>query len=317
MLADHVPRIVSIGELLWDILPNGPRLGGAPANFAVFCARLGDQTELITSIGDDEYGSTANRLLAQPNLHLHNVQVSPTHPTGTVAVALSSENQPTYTISTGVAWDYIQLTEKVRESAPLADAVCFGTLSQRSEVSRSTIRSFVESTNSNCVRVCDVNIRMPYCEPEVLAWSMLHATVIKTSDEELPVVFSQLGKPTMSITPQAAAISLLESFPQCQLVAVTLGAHGSLLATRKEIFTHPGFPIKLVDPVGAGDAFTAGLVHAYLHGVALAGMGEVGNLCGSFVASQSGATPALPPELIEKVTRLVRAAKPRLADKPS
>jgi fructokinase len=306
MLADYVPRIVSIGELLWDILPNGPRLGGAPANFAVFCARLGSHTELITSIGDDEYGSTANHVLAQPNLDLHNVQVSPTHPTGTVEVALSSENQPTYTISTGVAWDYIQLTPKVCERAPVADAVCFGTLSQRSEVSRSTIRSFVESTSSNCVCVCDVNIRMPYCEPEVLAWSMLHATVIKVSDEELPVVFSQLGRPTTLITPQTAALSLLESFPECQLVAVTLGAHGSMLATRNEIYTHPGFPIKLVDPVGAGDAFTAGLVYAYLRSAPLAVMAEVGNLCGSFVASQSGATPPLPPELIERVTHLDR-----------
>jgi fructokinase len=313
MSGNNVPRIVGIGELLWDILPNGPRLGGASANFAVFCARLGDHAELITSIGNDHYGSTAKHILAQPNLDLDNVQVSPTHPTGTVEVALSSENQPSYTISTGVAWDYIQLTPKVRESAPLADAVCFGTLSQRSEVSRSTIRSFVELTHSNCVRVCDVNIRMPYCEPEVLAWSMLHATVIKISDEELPLVFSQLGKSLTSITPQSAVLTLFENFPQCQLVAVTLGAHGSLVATRKEIQTHPGFPIKLVDPVGAGDAFTAGLVHAYLRGAPLARMAEIGNLCGSFVASQPGATPVLPADLIERVAHLLSGALPRFA----
>jgi fructokinase len=311
MSGNNVPRIVGIGELLWDILPNGPRLGGATANFAVFCARLGDHAELITSIGDDEYGSTANHVLAQPNLDLHNVQVSATHPTGTVEVSLSSENQPSYTISTGVAWDYIQLTPEVSESAPLADAVCFGTLSQRSEVSRSTIRSFVESTTPSCVRVCDVNIRMPYCSPEVLTWSMLHATVIKISDEELPFVFSQIGKPLTSITPEAAVLSLFENFPECQLVAVTLGAHGSLVATRKETQTHPGFPIKLVDAVGAGDAFTAGLVHAYLHGASLAGMAEIGNLCGSFVASQPGATPLLSPDLIERVANLLGGAKSR------
>jgi fructokinase len=311
MSGNKVPRIVGIGELLWDILPNGPRLGGATANFAVFCARLGDHAELITSIGDDDYGSTANHVLAQPNLDLHNVQVSATHPTGTVEVALSPENQPSYTISTGVAWDYIQLTPKVSESAPLADAVCFGTLSQRSEVSRSTIRSFVELTTPGCVRVCDVNIRMPYCSPEALTWSMLHATVIKISDEELPFVFSQIGKPLTSIAPEAAVLSLFENFPECQLVAVTLGAHGSLVATRREAETHPGFPIKLVDAVGAGDAFTAGLVHAYLHGASLAGMAEIGNLCGSFVASQPGATPLLSPDLIERVANLLSGAKPR------
>jgi fructokinase len=300
MSGNNVPRIVGIGELLWDILPNGPRLGGALANVAVFCARLGDHAELITSIGEDDYGSTANRILAQPNLDLHNVQVSAAYPTGTVQVALSSENQPSYTISPGVAWDHIQLTPEVCKSAPLADAVCFGTLSQRSEVSRSTIRSFVESTTSNCVRVCDVNIRMPYIGPEDLSWSMLHATAIKI-----------LGKPLTSNTPRVAAVSLLENFPQCQLVAVTLGAHGSLVATRQEIHIHPGFPIKLVDPVGAGDAFTAGLVHACLRGAPLARMAEIGNLCGSFVASQPGATPLLPVDLIERVSSLLKGATPR------
>jgi fructokinase len=313
MSGNSVPRIVGIGELLWDILPNGPRLGGALANVAVFCARLGDRAELITSIGDDDYGKTASRVLAQPNLDLHNVQVSATYPTGTVQVALSSENQPSYTISPSVAWDYIQLTPEVRESSPLADAVCFGTLSQRSEVSRSTIRSFVESTGSSCVRVCDVNIRMPYIGPEVLSWSMLHATIIKISEEELPLVFSQLGKPLTSNMPQVAARSLLADLPQCQLVAVTLGAHGSLIVTRQEVHIHPGFPIKLVDPVGAGDAFTAGLIHAYLSGAPLARMPEIGNLCGSFVASQPGATPLLPPDLIEKISSLVDGATPRFA----
>ncbi len=311
MSGNSVPRIVGIGELLWDILPNGPRLGGALANVTVFCARLGDHTELITSIGDDDYGRTASRALAQPNLDLHNVQVSTTYPTGTVQVALSPENQPSYTISTGVAWDYIQLTQEVRESVPLADAVCFGTLSQRSEVSRSTIRSFVESTTSGCVRVCDVNIRMPYVGPEVLSWSMRHATIIKISEEELPMVFAQLGKPVTSNMPQVAARSLLADFPQCQLVAVTLGAHGSLIVTRREVHIHTGFPITLVDPVGAGDAFTAGLVHAYLSGAPLPRLPEIGNLCGSFVASQPGATPLLTTDLIARVSALMDGATPR------
>lgn len=313
MSGDNVPRIVGIGELLWDILPNGPRLGGASANFAVFCARLGDHAELITSIGDDDYGSTANHLLAQPNLDLQNIQVSGTHPTGTVEVAFSPQNQPIYTISKGVAWDYIELTPKVCQRATLADAVCFGTLSQRAEVSRATVRSFIESTTANCVRVCDVNIRMPHCDPEVLSWSMNHATVIKISDEELPVVFSQLGRPLTSNKPEAAVLSVFESFPHCRLVAVTLGAHGSLVATRDEVQTHPSFPIKLVDPVGAGDAFTAGLVHAYLRGATLAGMAEIGNLCGSFVASQPGATPTLPPKLVERIDHLLTGATPRYA----
>jgi fructokinase len=154
---------------------------------------------------------------------------------------------------------------------------------------------------------------MPYIGPEILSWSMLHATMIKISEEELPLVFSQLGRPLTSNMPQVAARSLLANFPQCQLVAVTLGAHGSLIVTRQEVHIHTGFPIKLVDPVGAGDAFTAGLVHAYLSGAPLARMPEIGNLCGSFVASQPGATPLLPRDLIDKVSTLVDGGVPRFA----
>jgi fructokinase len=142
---------------------------------------------------------------------------------------------------------------------------------------------------------------MPDCSPEVLQWSMAHASIIKLSDEELPQVFSMLNEHQAPNSPQAAAHTLLEDFPGCQLVAMTLGAHGSLLTTRESTFGHPGFPVKVVDTVGAGDAFTAGLVHAYLRGASLRQMAEIGNLCGSYVASQPGATPPLSPELIDRI----------------
>jgi fructokinase len=142
---------------------------------------------------------------------------------------------------------------------------------------------------------------MPDCSPEVLHWSMAHATIIKLSDEELPQVFSMLHEHPAPNSVQTAAYTLLEDFPECQLVATTLGPHGCLLTTRESTFGHPGFPIKVVDTVGAGDAFTAGLVHAYLRGASLAQMAEIGNLCGSYVASQPGATPPLSPELIDRI----------------
>jgi fructokinase len=190
------------------------------------------------------------------------------------------------------------------------DAICFGTLAQRHEVSRSTIRGLVEGTSPECVRVCDINIRMPYCTPEVLHWSMGHATIIKVSEEELPLAFSflrelGLARQPVSVTPETAARFLLETFPKCQLVATTLGADGCVVTNREGTFRHPGFAIQLVDTVGAGDAFTAGLLHAYLRGASLEQMAEIGNLCGSYVAGKPGAMPALSLELIDSIRALL------------
>jgi fructokinase len=309
MSESKVPQIVAAGELLWDLLPGAARLGGAPANFAVFCARLGNRTALVSSVGDDDYGRAAGRLLVQPNLDLRKLQDNENHPTGTVKVTFSADNQPSYNIIPGVAWDFISLTPELVEAARAADAVCFGTLGQRHEVSRATIRSLLEATAPECVRVCDVNIRMPYCSPDVLRWSMAHATIIKVSDEELPQVFSFLDglglDRQIALTPETAARALLDNFPGCELVATTLGAQGSLLTGREGSFRHPGYPIKLVDTVGAGDAFTAGLLHAYLRGASLSQMAEVGNLCGSYVAGQQGATPPLSAELIDRIGALL------------
>jgi fructokinase len=304
-----VPQIVAAGELLWDLLPSGARLGGAPANFAVFCARLGNRTVLVSSVGNDDYGRAARRLLVQPNMDLRQLQNSETYPTGTVEVTFSADNQPGYKINPGVAWDFIALTPELLEVARVSDAVCFGTLGQRHEVSRSSIRSLLEATDPGCVRVCDVNIRMPDCSPEILRWSMAHASIIKVSEEELPQVFAYLGglglAQPIAMTPEIAACALLENFPDCELVATSLGAQGSLLTNREGSFRHPGYPIKLVDSVGAGDAFTAGLLHAYLRGASLPQMAEVGNLCGSYVAGQQGATPQLSAELIDRIGTLL------------
>jgi fructokinase len=308
MSESKVPQIVAVGELLWDLLPSGARLGGAPANFAVFCARLGNHSVLVSSLGRDDYGNAARTQLVQSNLDLTQLQMSETHPTGTVEVTFSANNQPSYMISRGVAWDFIQLTPGLLATVRAADAICFETLPQRHEVSRSTIRSLVEAAPAQCVRVCDINIRMPDCSPEVLLWSVAHADIIKVSEEELPLTFSflgGLGLPTQQLPPETASRALLENFPDCKLVATTLGAEGSIITTREGTFRHPGFPVKLVDTVGAGDAFTAGLLHAYLGGASPPLMAKIGNLCGSYVASQQGATPALSAELIASIRALL------------
>jgi fructokinase len=300
------PQIVGIGELLWDLLPGGARLGGTTTNFSVFCARLGNRAVLVSSVGDDQYGRNAGSMLVQPNLDLQ-LQLDPAHLTGTVEVTFSDDNQPSYNIPLGVAWDFIRLTPGLLEVAPAVDAVCFGTLAQRHEASRSTIQAFIRATTPQCVRVFDINIRKPWCTPEVLRWSLDHATIIKLSDEELPLAFSFLGLEHPP-SPEAAARSLLQTYPRCALVATTLGAEGSVITTRESSSRHPGFPIKLVDTVGAGDAFTAGLVHAYLRRASLAQMAEIGNLCGSYVAGQPGATPPLSADLVQRIDTLLASS---------
>jgi fructokinase len=310
MVSMKIPSIVGIGELLWDELPTGPRLGGATTNFAVFSARLGNRVSLVSKIGSDAFGREAKQILAEPSLALDDLQISAKHPTGTVEVQFSPQNQPRYTIGVDVAWDFIEWTPPLLNLASTTDAVYFGTLSQRHLVSRTTIRRFVEATPGSCVRVCDVNLRMPWCSSEVLVWSMRQATVLKISDEELSPVFALLGEslPQIPASPggaKDAADRLLEHFPGCALVAVTLGAHGCLIATRQQVHQHPGFLIQPVDPVGAGDAFSAGLVHSYLRSASLPAMAEVGNLCGSYVASQHGATPKLPASLIQRIALLL------------
>jgi fructokinase len=309
MTGDAAPRIVGIGELLWDILPAGPRLGGAPANFTVMCAHLGNRGVLVSSVGQDDYGKRARNLLAQPDLDLQQLQLDGSHSTGTVEVTFSVDRQPHYTIARNVAWDFIRSTSGLIAEAPAAAAVCFGTLGQRMEVSRGAIRAFIEATPRDCVRVCDINIRMPDCNAETLFWSMAHATIIKVSEEELPQAFSFLAElgfiaEQAPLTAENAAQALLGFFPDCKVIATTLGSAGSLVVSRERACRHPGFPVKVVDTVGAGDAFTAGMLHAYLRGGSLAQMAEAGNLCGSYVASQAGATPALPAELVKTIDAL-------------
>lgn len=314
-----IPRIVGIGELLWDKLPAGPRLGGATTNFAVFSARLGNRVSLVSKIGKDAYGREAMQILTEPCLTLDGIQTSAKHPTGTVDVQFSPQNQPQYTIGMDAAWDFIEWTPPLVDLASRTDAIYFGTLSQRHQVSRTTMRNFVEATPGSCVRICDVNLRMPFCSSEVLVWSMRQATLLKISDEELSLVFAMLREslPQIPASPgsaQDAARRLLEHFPNCAVIALTLGAHGCLIVTRQQVHMHPGFPIQPVDPVGAGDAFAAGLVHSYLRGASLPAMAEVGNLCGSYVASQQGATPKLPPSLLQRIALLLGNEHSRICD---
>ena len=322
MLSSVSSPIVGIGELLWDLLPSGPRLGGAPTNFSTLSARLGDYVALVSRIGQDKLGRDAMVSLeaaahgpqAKGHFDLAQIQVSSQLPTGTVTVTIDSDHRPRYTIHSPVAWDEITFSDELLLSARTASAVCFGTLAQRCQLSRESIRAYVEATSPECVRVCDMNLRQPFCDEEILRWCLSHATVLKISDEELPEVGRLLGIPSIIAEPAGddvdleltewateSACDLLAQAPQCRMVAITLGPHGSLLANREQAHRHDGFPTLVADTIGAGDAFTAGLVHAYVRQASLAQINTVSNLCGSYVASQQGATPELPPDLLARI----------------
>jgi fructokinase len=281
--------IVGLGELLWDLLPSGRQLGGAPANFAYITSLLGDEGIPASRLGQDALGEEAILRLRELGLPTAFIQEDADHPTGTVQVEVDAAGQPRFEISESVAWDFLQWTSQWQRLAQQADAVCFGSLAQRSEPSRATIRKFVLASQPNTVRVFDVNLRRNFYTAQLLAESMRLATIVKLNHEELPKIMR-----LFELQPQSeeASARRLLSLHDLKLVCVTRGSKGSLLISASECSEHSGFKVKTADTVGAGDAFTAALVHGYLRGTSLAQINERANRVGAWVASQSGATPA-------------------------
>jgi fructokinase len=288
--------ILGIGEVLWDMLPEGARLGGAPANFSVMVGRLGNHAAILSRIGRDDLGREAVHQIDPLPADTSFLQIDPEHETGRVTVSFK-DGQPEYIIHQPAAWDSMELSDEWVRLAERAGAVCFGSLAQRSIESRQTIQTLAAQTSSRCIRVFDVNLRPPFYSSEVIQESLELATVVKMNDAEVPLVLALLGlaaedDSTLASLRRGAERLLLE-FPTLQMAAITRGAHGSLLVRREEWHQHPGFPIKIADTIGAGDAFTAALTHYLLRGAELPVLNEAGNRWGSWVASQSGAMPPL------------------------
>ena len=302
-----VPLVVGIGELLWDMLPTGPRLGGTVSNFAVMAGRLGNNAFCLSRLGDDDLGREARAVLSGLPLDISALQTDGAHVTSTVSVHLK-DGQPEYEICQPVAWDFLELTPAWLELAQSAAAICFGTLAQRSEVSRQSITDFLAAAPPECVRIFDVNLRAPHYSAAVVQSSLEQTTVLKMNESEIPEILHLLGLGAGDdIGAEAlltAARKLLTHFP-VKLVCVTMGGSGSLLVTPGQHHHHPGIPIQVVDTVGAGDAFTAALTHYYLRGASLAVMNEAGNRWGSWVASQAGAMPPLPAETLDAITAAI------------
>jgi fructokinase len=281
--------VVGLGELLWDLFPAGKQLGGAPANFAYITSLLGDEGIPASRLGQDSLGADAIRRLGELGLSPEFIQKDADHPTGTVKVDVGRTGQPRFEISESVAWDFLEWTPQWQKLAQQADAVCFGSLAQRSEKSRGTIRKFLGGLRQNAVRVFDVNLRQNFYTAQVLAESMKLATIVKLNHEELPKIMRLFELENRDA--EDSARRLLSSH-DLKLVCVTRGNCGSLLVSADERSEHRGFEVKVADTVGAGDAFTAALVHGYLRNTPLAQINETANRVGAWVASQPGATPA-------------------------
>jgi len=291
--ANPTPIVVGIGEILWDLLPDGRQMGGAPANFAFHARALGAASGIVSAIGDDRSGREILAELGLRGLDPSGIATVRSAPTGTVTVALDAGGIPHYTIHEGVAWDVIPWTAALGGIAARADAVCFGTLAQRSPVSRATIGSFLDATRPDCLRVLDLNLRQSYFSRELVLGLLERATVLKLNDDELAAVAGMLSLPGPETRVLAA---LLQAYP-LTMIALTKGPSGSRLFGPGVDLSHPGYPAETEDTVGAGDAFTATLVAGLLKEKSWEEIGERANRIAGYVCSQKGAWPDLPAEL--------------------
>jgi len=287
-------NVIGLGEVLWDLLLTGPQLGGAPANFAYHAHALGAQTRIITRVGDDENGREIVRRFRGMGLSDDSVQIDEAAPTGTVKVELSGNGLAHFTVQQNVAWDYIAADENALTVAREADAICFGSLAQRCEQSRSAIQQIVKTTPADSLRVFDINLRQKFYSRHVIEDSLQLANVLKLNEDELPVLaemFGLTGSVENLIEHLAQAFSL-------RLVAWTRGAKGSLLYESRSGQARwsdcASRPVKVVDTVGAGDSFTAALVMGLLSKMDLDEINSIANEVARFVCSQAGGTPTLP-----------------------
>jgi fructokinase len=287
--------IVGIGELLWDLLPEGERPGGAPANFAWHARALGAEVFIVSSVGDDERGRTLVDLLKECGLNTRFISIHPDLPTGVVTVDLDPEGRPDFTIREGVAWDAIPIGDGLLNLAASADAVCFGSLAQRSSPSRETIQQFLAATGYDCLRICDINLRQTCYDETVLRESLALANVLKLNEDELAIV----GELLSFGTDEAQAIEGLIEGGSLQMLALTRAERGSLLCTAEQKVGHPGYTREEVaDTVGAGDSFTAALTVGLLEGYDLDTISRQANRLAGFVCSKEGAMPEVPEELV-------------------
>lgn len=292
--------VVGLGEVLWDLLPTGSQLGGAPANFAYQAAALGAQAMVVTRVGDDDLGRAVVSRFGQLSLARDTVQIDPTRPTGTVAVTLDGRGVAHYAFAEDTAWDHLDVTGIALQAVRGAHAVCFGTLGQRNPVARNSIQQLVAAAPADALRIFDINLRLDFYSREVIEQSMHLSNVLKLNDEELAVLTAMFS---LQGTVRQRIEWLVRAF-DFKTVVLTSGPLGSLIYQEGRWSEVPPQSVKVVDTVGAGDAFAAALTMGLLSGM---GIGEVHAIAAEmarFVCSQPGGTPPMPESFRRKLAGL-------------
>jgi len=290
-------NVVGIGEVLWDLLLTGPQLGGAPANFAYHAHALGARSRVITRAGDDEQGREIMRRFGELALPTDNVQTDPAAPTGTAKVSLSGDGLAHFTIQENVAWDHLEVKPEALGAVCEAHAICFGSLAQRCETSRNSIRELVAAAPADALCVFDINLRQHYYSRDVIEQSLRLSNVLKLNDDELRILAEMFG---LTGGTERQVEALARTFNQ-GVVVLTRGPQGSRLYEDGRWSNCPSRPVEVVDTVGAGDSFTAALVIGLLSQMDLDEINLFANEVASYVCSQPGATPPLPAEIADNL----------------
>lgn len=288
--------IITVGEVLWDMFPSGPRFGGAPANLACHAAMLGANVTVVSRVGEDDFGRQAIQFLKSAGINPASIQVDPVHATGSVLVTLDGAGKPTFAIRRDVAWDHLEWHDHLASLAEQADAICFGTLAQRCNQTRSVITRLLTEAPDR-LRLLDLNLRPPFFDEPTIRGSLAQANALKLNDEELETVRDLLH---LVGSPRDQIEQLRQQF-DLRLIALTRGHAGSLLVVGDQQSELIGRQLEVVDTVGAGDAFTAAVVVGYLNGKPLPEFHVAAAALAEYVCCQAGAVPKLPAALVNQV----------------
>ena len=287
--------IVGLGEALWDVLPEGKKLGGAPANFAYHAGQFlgSENTIAISALGEDALGEETIQALKER--HLNYLMPFVQYPTGTVQVTLTGDGIPTYEIKENVAWDNIPFTPEMEEIARNARAVCFGSLAQRNIVSRENIRKFLDTTPDDCLRICDINLRQQFYSKQVLEDSFCICNILKINDEELVVVNHMFGYDGLDM--RQTCEKIVQDY-HLKMLVLTCGTNGSYVFTDDGLSSFQDTPkVKVADTVGAGDSFTGSFCGCIIKGKPVQEAHKTAVQVSAFVCTQNGAMPIVPEEL--------------------
>jgi len=285
-------NVVGLGEALWDIFPDSARFGGAPTNMACILSGIAKHdvsVKMISAVGKDTLGNDAIEALVKHNVDTSFIQVN-AFPTGTVHINLDELHQATYTFAENSAWDHLVWDDQLQNIAKSTQAVCFGSLAQRNETTRTTIVNFLKAMPEDAIKVFDINLRPPFYTKDIILNSLNLANVLKLNEEELPYIAKLIG---ISGTDNNLLKEIQNRFELTSIV-FTKGEAGSILIHRDELIEVPVIPTSVIDTVGAGDSFTAACIFGLLRNEKLADIAKFAANISSYVCSQRGATPELP-----------------------